>query len=121
MRTQGGMQPIHCAAIYGQIGVISILVERYGVDPQEKADVRMYIQPCIHLDIIKISRFKKGVGMTIKGKETSSKLCSYPAMEFLTTHSTSRTGYYLCLFIQTQFQLVSYVVTSMDAQMKHNL
>ena len=26
-------------------------------------------------------------------------------MKFLTTHSTSRTGYYLCLFMQTQFQL----------------
>ena len=28
-------------------------------------------------------------------------------MKFLTTHSTSRTGYYLCLFMQTQFQLVA--------------
>ena len=29
-------------------------------------------------------------------------------MKFLTTHFTSRTGYYLCLLMQTQFQLVSY-------------
>ena len=43
MCTQVGMQPIHCAAIYGHIDVISILVERYGVDPQEKADVRTYV------------------------------------------------------------------------------
>ena len=33
-------------------------------------------------------------------------------MKFLTTHSTSRTGYYLCLFMQTQFQLVSYLHTN---------
>ena len=31
-------------------------------------------------------------------------------MKFLTTHSTSRTGYYLCLFMQTQF-LVSCIHT----------
>ena len=33
-------------------------------------------------------------------------------MKFLTTHSTSRTGYYLCLFMQTQFQLVSKLHTN---------
>ena len=33
-------------------------------------------------------------------------------MKFLTTHSTSRTGYYLCLFMQTQFQLVSHTCTN---------
>ena len=33
------MQPIHSAACHGHINVISVLVERYGVDPQEKADV----------------------------------------------------------------------------------
>ena len=33
------MQPIHSAASSGQIDVISVLVEKYGVDPQEKADV----------------------------------------------------------------------------------
>ena len=37
------MQPIHSAASSGHINVISILVEKYGVDPQEKADVRMYM------------------------------------------------------------------------------
>ena len=38
------------------------------------------------------------VGTTIKSKETSSKLASYPAMKSLATHSTICTGYYLCLF-----------------------
>ena len=37
------MQPIHSAAINGSIDMISILVEKYGVDPQEKADVRKLI------------------------------------------------------------------------------
>ena len=36
---QTGMQPIHSAAGNGCIDVISILVEKFGVDPQEKADV----------------------------------------------------------------------------------
>ena len=45
-------------------------------------------------------KFKEGVGIAIKSKETSSKLASYPAMKSLATHSTSYTGYYLCLFIQ---------------------
>ena len=54
-----------------------------------------------------IKKFRKGVGITIKSKETSSKLAIYIAMKLLTTHSTSCTGYYLCLFMQTQFQLGS--------------
>ena len=37
------MQPIHSAATNGCIDVISVLVEKYGVDPQEKADVRKLI------------------------------------------------------------------------------
>ena len=37
------MQPIHSAANDGHINVISVLVEKYGVDPQEKADVRMQL------------------------------------------------------------------------------
>ena len=37
------MQPIHYAACNGQINVISLLVDKYGVDPQEKADVRTYV------------------------------------------------------------------------------
>ena len=40
---QVGMQPIHSAASNGHIEVISILVEKYSVDPQEKADVCTYI------------------------------------------------------------------------------
>ena len=39
IRTQGGFQPIHSAATSGHIGLISILVEKYGVDPQVKAKV----------------------------------------------------------------------------------
>ena len=38
--------------------------------------------------------------MTIKSKETNSKLANYPAMKSLATHSTSYTDYYLCLFIE---------------------
>ena len=40
--------------------------------------------------------------MTIKIKETSSKLVSYPAMKSLATNSTSCTGYYLCLHTNLQ-------------------
>ena len=45
VHTQGGIQPIHKAAVSGHIGLISVLVEKYGVDPQVKAKVpvRMYI------------------------------------------------------------------------------
>ena len=39
VHTQGGVQAIHNAATHGHIGLISVLVEKYGVDPQEKADV----------------------------------------------------------------------------------
>ena len=56
---------------------------------------------------IKINKnLKKEVGITTKSKETSGKLAIYVAMKFLTTHSTSQTGYYLCLLMQRQFQLV---------------
>ena len=44
--TQREAQPIHSAAISGHTDVISVLVEKYGVDPQEEANVRMYI--CMH-------------------------------------------------------------------------
>jgi len=37
------MQPIHSAACYGHIDVIRTLVEKYGVDPQEKAEVHLLI------------------------------------------------------------------------------
>ena len=40
-------------------------------------------------------KFKKGVGITVKSKETSDKLHSYLAMKLLTTHSVSHTGYYI--------------------------
>lgn len=41
--TQGGVQAIHNAATHGHIGLLSVLVEKYGVDPQEKADVSMLV------------------------------------------------------------------------------
>ena len=47
------------------------------------------------------------MGIIINSKETSNKLASYPALKSLATHSTSCTGYYLCWFIQAQFQLGS--------------
>ena len=63
---------------------------------------------CINkLEINKNLKIKKEVGIAIKSKETSSKLASYPAMKSMATHSTSWIGYYLCLFIQAQFQLGS--------------
>ena len=39
------MQPIHSAVTNGHTDVINILVEKYGVDPQE-ADVRIYNNVC---------------------------------------------------------------------------
>ena len=50
--------------------------------------------------ITRFTKISKEVGITIKSEETSSKLASYPAMKSLATHSTSCTGYYLCLFKQ---------------------
>ena len=40
---QTGTQPIHIATCGGHLNVVSTLVERYGVDPQETTDVRTYI------------------------------------------------------------------------------
>ena len=37
------MQPIHNAAMVGHTEIIRILVNKYGIDPQEKADVSMYV------------------------------------------------------------------------------
>ena len=37
---QGGLQPIHYATLFGQLDVVSTLVERYNIDPQEFSDVR---------------------------------------------------------------------------------
>ena len=50
------------------------------------------------LEIIKI---KKEVEIAIKSKETSS----YLAKILLATYSTGSIGYYLCLFMQTNFLL----------------
>ena len=35
------MQPIHSAACFGQLNAVTVLIEKYAVDPQEKADVCM--------------------------------------------------------------------------------
>ena len=43
VHTQGGVQAIHNAATHGHIGLISVLVEKYSVDPQVKADVSMLV------------------------------------------------------------------------------
>ena len=40
------MQPIHKAAMVGHAEIVTILVEKYGIDPQEKADVCLYV--CSH-------------------------------------------------------------------------
>ena len=60
------------------------------------------------------------VGITIKSKETSSKIASYPTVKSLATHSTSYTGYY-CLFIATNTMPAGKLLISMHAQMKHIL
>ena len=51
-------------------------------------------------------KFKKEVWITIKSKETSSKLAraSYPAMRSLATHSTSCTGWLLFVSVHTNLQ-----------------
>ena len=36
-------------------------------------------------------------------------MASYLANKLLATHSTTTIGYYLCLFMQTQFQLDIYI------------
>ena len=41
----------------------------------------------------------------------SKEVASYLAKELLATQSTGSIGYYLCLFMQTQFQLCSYIHT----------
>ena len=40
---------------------------------------------------------------------TPKLVASYLAKNLLATHSTGSIGYYLCLFMQTQFQLGSYI------------
>ena len=41
--------------------------------------------------------------------EVRKQVASYLAMKLLANHSTGRISYYLCLFMQTQFQLGSYI------------
>jgi len=36
---QLGLQPIHQAALCGNAKLLDMLIEQFGVDPQEKADV----------------------------------------------------------------------------------
>ena len=64
---------------------------------------------------MKIYKFENKVGITIKVRK---QVASYLAKKSLATHSTGSIGYYLCLFMKTQFQLGSYMH---DAQMKHIL
>ena len=47
-------------------------------------------------------KFEKEVGVR-------KKVLSNLAKKLLATHSTGNIGYYLCLFMQTQFQLGSYI------------
>lgn len=47
MHTQGGMQPIHSAPTNGHTDVISTLVQKYGVDPQQ-ADVCTHATNVVH-------------------------------------------------------------------------
>ena len=49
---------------------------------------------------------RKGVRSTLK---VMKQIASYLAKKLLATHYTGNIGYYLCLFMQTQFQLGSYI------------
>ena len=53
-----------------------------------------------------VSKFKKEIGITIKVRK---QVASCLAKKLLSVHSTGSIGYYLCLCMQTQFQLGSYV------------
>ena len=57
---------------------------------------------------------KKEVEITIKVRELVASYVHYVAKKFLATHSIGNTAYYLCLFMQVQFQCV---FTFMHAQM----
>ena len=58
------------------------------------------------------------IGITIKGKETSS----YLAKILLAAHSTCQIGYYLYLFIRTEFQLGSNIhVCTKETHLQANL
>ena len=46
------------------------------------------------------------IEVTIKVRK---QVASYLPKKLLATHSTGSIGYYLCLFMQTQFQLGSYI------------
>ena len=54
----------------------------------------------------------------MKYKETRNYL---QLRKLLATHSTGSIGYYLCMFMQTQFQCWVHVGTSIHAQEKHIL
>ena len=36
---QNGLQPIHLATCIGHLNVVSTLIEKFGIDPQETSDV----------------------------------------------------------------------------------
>ena len=47
---QNGLQPIHLATCIGHLNVVSTLLEKFGIDPQETSDVCtvcMYV--CIYV------------------------------------------------------------------------
>ena len=46
-------------------------------------------------------------------KNVRKQVASYLAKKLLATHSTGSIGYYLCLFMQTQFQLGRYIHSCM--------
>ena len=39
---QNGLQPIHLATCLGHLNVVSTLIEKFGIDPQETSDVCVY-------------------------------------------------------------------------------
>ena len=64
-----------------------------------------------HVDHRPVSAwFKKEVGVAIKvRKQVHTYAASYVAKNLLVMHSMSSVDYYLCLFMQKQFQMGSYI------------
>ena len=54
-------------------------------------------------ELMKNLRIKKEVGIA----KIRKQVASYPAKKLLATHYTGSISYYLCLLMQTQFQLGS--------------
>ena len=62
----------------------------------------------LYYKINKLEIFKKGIAIGIAIK-VRKQVASYLAKKLLATYTTGSIGYYLCLLMQTQFQLGGYI------------